>query len=118
MGTVAVAPGGVVEVVPDDGAVPGMEDVPGDDTVVVVATVVAVDIPSVEELDGSPDEEHPRPAGTAARRSRAVNASVVSVTSPRLFNPAPRFVRALLERRARRFVRARCVVPSKDSTLC
>lgn len=95
VGTVSVAPEGVVEVVPDDGAVPGMEDVPGDDTVVVVATVVAVDIPSVGEPDWvSEDEEHPRPAGAAARRSRAVNASVVSVTSPRLFNPAPRFVRA------------------------
>ena len=51
MGTVSVVAEGDVDVVPDDGAVPGMEDVPGEDTVVVAATVVVVGIPSVGEAD-------------------------------------------------------------------
>ena len=82
---------GDVDVVADEGSVPGMEDVPGVGTVVVAVDVVAS---RVEELDGSPEEEHPRPAGAAAKRSRAVTASVASVASPRLLNPAPRSVRA------------------------
>jgi hypothetical protein len=89
--TVTVVAEGDVDVVAEEDSVPGMEDVPDVGTVFVVIDVVA---PRVEGLDGSPEEEHPRPAGAAAMASKAVTASVASVTSPRLFNPAPRFVRA------------------------